>query len=147
MFVALETLEGFLGGHVAPMSALTEEQRQNQYLAAVAQENVERPARGETALDPNAPENRERRNTAQVNNHGSLFAFSDNLTTLRETHQFPFSSGKDIPAYTFEAVRTVFVELLCTPKSSMKNPSLLDCVGDDFGHWTTDESDWRARVH
>ena len=41
-----------------PMSALTEEQRQNQYFADVAQKNVERLARGETALDPNAPENR-----------------------------------------------------------------------------------------
>ena len=43
-----------------PMSALTEEQRQNQYLADVAQESVERLATGETALDPNAPENRQK---------------------------------------------------------------------------------------
>ena len=57
---------------MSPMSALTKEQRQNQHLAGVAQENVERLARGETALDPNAPENRERWNTAQVNNHGGL---------------------------------------------------------------------------
>ena len=63
--------------------ALTEELRQNQYLADVAQENAdERLARGEAALDPNTPENRERWNTAQVNNHESLFSFSDNLTTL-----------------------------------------------------------------
>ena len=67
---------------VLPMSALTEGQRQNQYLADVAQENVERLARGETALNPNAPENRERWNSAQVNNHESLLSFSDNLTTL-----------------------------------------------------------------
>ena len=30
----------------------------------------------------------------------------------------------NVPTYTFEAVRTVFVELFCTPKSSMENPSL-----------------------
>ena len=64
------------------MSALTEEQRQNQYLSDVAQENVVRLARGETALDPNAPENRKKWNPAQAINHESLFSFSDNLTTL-----------------------------------------------------------------
>ena len=30
----------------------------------------------------------------------------------------------NVTAYTFEAVRTVFVEIFCTPKSSMENPSL-----------------------
>ena len=65
-----------------PMSALSEEQRNNQYLANVAQENAERLTRGETALDPNTPENRERWTAAQVNNHESLFSLSDNLTTL-----------------------------------------------------------------
>ena len=30
----------------------------------------------------------------------------------------------DMPAYTCEAARTVFVELFGTPKSSMENPSL-----------------------
>ena len=86
-----------------PMSALGEEQRFSQYLAEVAQENAERLTRGETALDPNTPENRERWNTAQVNNHESLFPFSDNFMTLmfivardlteahRETYKFPFS--------------------------------------------------------
>ena len=64
------------------MSALTEEQKQNQYLAVVAQENAEKLTRGETALDPNTPESRERWNTAQVNNHERLLPFSDNLTTL-----------------------------------------------------------------
>ena len=33
-------------------------------------------------MDPNTPENRERGNTAQVNNYESLFPFSDHLTTL-----------------------------------------------------------------
>ena len=41
VFIAFETLEGFLDGHVAP--------------ADVAQENAERLTRSETALDPNAP--------------------------------------------------------------------------------------------
>ena len=33
--------------------------------------------------------------------------------------------GMNVTAYTFESERTVLVELFCTPKSSMKNPSLL----------------------
>ena len=66
---------------VLPMSVLSEEQRQNQYLA-VAQENAERLTRGETALDPNTPENPERWNIAQVKNHERLLSLSDNLTTL-----------------------------------------------------------------
>ena len=65
-----------------PMSSKSEEQRQGQYLADVAQENAERLTRGETALDPNTPENRERWNTTEVNNHESLFSFSDNLITI-----------------------------------------------------------------
>ena len=88
-----------------PMSALRGEQGQHQHLADVAQENAERLTRGQTASDPNTPENRERWNAAQVSNHDSLFPSSDNLATLlfivasdlseaqreRETHQFPFS--------------------------------------------------------
>ena len=62
--------------------------------------------------------------------------------------------GVDVPAHTFEAVKTVFVDLLCTRKSSMENPSLR-VSGDggsesntfivegsieiEFGHWATDE--------
>ena len=65
-----------------PMSALSEEQRQNQYLADVAQENAERQTRSETALDPSAPATRERWNAGQVSNNESLFSFSDKLTTL-----------------------------------------------------------------
>ena len=30
----------------------------------------------------------------------------------------------NVTAYTLEAVKTVFMELFCTPKSSMENPSL-----------------------
>ena len=62
--------------------------------------------------------------------------------------------GMNVTAYTFEAVKTVFVELFCTPKSSMENPSLRvsgtgsstnrtfiveDRAEDDFGHWATDD--------
>ena len=65
------------------MSSMSEEQRQGQYLADVAQENAERLTRGETALDPNTPEKNEKGGIlAQVNNHESLFPFSDNLITL-----------------------------------------------------------------
>ena len=64
------------------MSSMSEEQRQGQCLADVAQENAEKLTRSETASDPNTPENRERWNTAQVNHHESLFPFSDNLMTL-----------------------------------------------------------------
>ena len=62
--------------------------------------------------------------------------------------------GVNVAAYTFEAVRTVFVELFCTPKSSVENPSLRvkghggrtsrtfiveDFFGDEIGQWATDE--------
>ena len=61
----------------------------------------------------------------------------------------------DVTAYTFEAVRTVFVELFCTLKSSTENPSLRankdgshtsrtfiveDFIEDEFGPWATDEA-------
>ena len=90
-----------------PMSALSEEQTRSQYLADVAQKNSERELWGETVLDPNTPENRDRWNNAQVNTHESLFPFSDNLITLmfivasdlteaqRETDKFPFSQGNE----------------------------------------------------
>ena len=47
-FIALENLEGFL---VLPMSALSEEQRQHQYVADVTLENVERQRRSAEVLD------------------------------------------------------------------------------------------------
>ena len=88
-------------------------------------------------MDPNAPENRERWNTAQVNNDESLSSFSGNLTTLmffvasdlNETQRERLTSSlslrrMNVSAYTSESVRTVFVELFCTPKRSMENPSL-----------------------
>ena len=79
IFIALEAVKGFLDGHVADVRPESEEQRTNQYLSDVAQENVERPSRGETTLDPNAPATRERWNASQVSNHDSLFSFSDNI--------------------------------------------------------------------
>ena len=60
----------------------------------------------------------------------------------------------NVTAYTFQAVKTVFVELFCTPKSSMENPSLRvsghsgstnrtfiveNNAEDEYGQWATDE--------
>ena len=83
-----------------PLSIMSEERRQNQYLTDVAQENAERQTRGVNILDPNAQATRDRWNATEVSNHEKLFQFSDNLTTLiflvvsdlseaqRETHKF-----------------------------------------------------------
>ena len=65
----LETLEGFLDGHVADIHPERQSKEQNQYLADVTQEKAERLTRGETALDQNTLETREKWTTAQVNNH------------------------------------------------------------------------------
>ena len=66
----------------------------------------------------------------------------------------PSLLGVNVPAYTLEAVKTVFVELFCTPKSSMENFSLRvnrhggstnrtfiveSYTEDEFGQWATDE--------
>ena len=114
-------------------------------------------------LDPNAPTTQERSNAAQVNDHESLSSFIDNLTTLMfivasdlsETQREKLTSslylrGMDIPAYTFEAVKTVFAKLFCTPKSSMENQSghvssmnrtfiVEEHAANDFGQWAADE--------
>ena len=66
-----------------PMSALGEEQRRSLYLADVAQGNAERLTRGETALDPNTPENGGRWNTAQVNNDESVDRYTSHETFSR----------------------------------------------------------------
>ena len=43
----------------------------------------------------------------------------------RERHTIALPlKGVNVTAHTFEAVRTVFVELFCTPTSSMENRSL-----------------------
>ena len=89
-----------------PLSTVSEERRQNQYLADVTQENVERQRRSAEVLDANAPENRDKWYATQVNNHEKLFPSSYNLTTLmfivasdlsearRETHKVPFLFGE-----------------------------------------------------
>ena len=65
-----------------PMCTLSEEQRQNQHFAEVAQENADRQRRSAEILDLNAQETRDRWNATQVSNHERHFPFSDNLTTL-----------------------------------------------------------------
>ena len=65
-----------------PLLALSEEQRQCQYLADVNQENEERQKRNSEVLDPGALENRDRWNASQVSIHEQHFPFSDNLTTV-----------------------------------------------------------------
>ena len=69
-----------------PMSALSEEQRRIQYLADVAQEHAERLTRGETIMDPNTRENRERWNTAQMNDFLTILTC---LCVLCSTNQKP----------------------------------------------------------
>ena len=61
---------------------MSEEQRQGQYLADVAEENAERLTRGATALDPNTPENRERWNTAQVNEQRQSLSIQRQLDNI-----------------------------------------------------------------
>ena len=106
--------------------------------------------------------NRERWNVAQVKKHESLFSFSDNLTTwmfivasdVIEAQRERLTSslslkGMNTTTSTFQALRTTFLVLFCTPKSSMENPSLRvsglvssmnrmcivdDYAEDDFGH-------------
>ena len=69
--------------------------------------------------------------------------------------------GMNVTAYTVEAVKTVFVELFCTPKSSMENPKLRanrhggstnrtfivdNYAEDEFGQWAIDdEYTWQSR--
>ena len=65
-----------------PMSTVSEEQRQNPYLADVAQEKADRQTRSEELLDPNSQATRDRWNATHVSNHEKLFPFSDNLATL-----------------------------------------------------------------
>ena len=83
------------------------------------------------------------------------FVASDLTESQRETLTSSFALRRmNVTAYTFESVRTVFVQLLCTPKSLMEKPSLRvsrhvsslnrtfiveDYAEDDFGQWATDE--------
>ena len=120
------------------------------------------------ALDPGATEIRDRWNANQVNNHGRLFSIQRQLDNIdvccrkwfgwrlereRLTNSLSLK-GMSVTAYTFEAVRTEFVELFSTPKNSMENPSLRvsghvssmnrtfiveDYTEDDPGQWAKDE--------
>ena len=98
--------------------------------------------------------------------HERSFPFSDNLPTLmfivasdlseaqRETHKFLALKEMNVTVYTLEAVKTVFVALFCTRKSSMENPSLRvsghggstnrtfiveNYAEDEFGQWAIEE--------
>ena len=84
-----------------------------------------------------------------------LFVACDLTDAQRERLTSSLSlKGMNITAYTFEAVRTTFLELFCTPKSSLENPSLRvrgrvsntnrtfiveEYAEDDFGQWAKDE--------
>ena len=61
----------------------------------------------------------------------------------------------NVTDYTLDAVQTVFVELFCSPKSSLENPSLRvrghgdststtfiveNYAEDEYGQWATDEA-------
>ena len=63
--------------------------------------------------------------------------------------------GMTVPPYTLHAVKTVFMDLFRTPKSSMENPSLRpsehggstsrtfiveEYSEDEYGQWATDEA-------
>ena len=120
-----------------PTSSMSESRRQNQYHADVAEEDEEKRSRSQELLNLDSPETREEWNTRQVAADERPFPCSDNLTTLmfivasdlseaqRERLTSSLSHQEvDLAADTFEAVRTIFVELFCTPKSSRNNPSL-----------------------
>ena len=65
-----------------PMTAMSEERRQDQYLADVARENEDGQRRNADILEPNARETRDRWKATQVTTHEWSFPFSDNLKTL-----------------------------------------------------------------
>ena len=107
----------------------------DQYLADVNRESEDTQRRIEDMLFPDAQEIRERLNATQVTTHERLFPFSDNLTTLIFTVACGLSEaqkerltsclslqGVNVTVYTFEAVRTVFVELSCTSEKFIRKP-------------------------
>ena len=114
-----------------PLSSMTEQQRENQYQANMTQLNNERLNRNETAGT------RDNWYGTHVATHGSLFPFIDNVTTLMfivasdldEAQRERFTSSLSlrnmtVTAYSLDSVQVVFVELFCTPRSSMENSSL-----------------------
>ena len=150
-----------------PLSAMTEQQRESQYQADMTQSNAERQRRNEAALDPSQQGTRDKWYGTQVTAHERLFPFNDNSTTVmftvagdpREAQRERLTSSlslhnMNITAYTLDAVQTVFVDLFCSPKSSMENPSLRvsghggsasrtliveNYPEDEYGQWATDE--------
>ena len=106
--------------------------------------------------------NRDRRNR-----HQAAFPINDNLMALifvvladlTETQRERLAStlalrGVEVQQYTFEGVRTVFIELFCAPRSSLDNPSLraggaanrVFCIMESgemdqvYGYWCEDDS-------
>ena len=156
-----------------PLNSMSETTRQDQNLADVARLNPERQSRGQDLLNADLQENREEWNATQVAPPEMLFPFSDNLTTLRFISASGLSEaqrerrtsslslqGVYVTACTLKNVKAVFVELFCTPKCSIGNPSLRvntyagntsrtfiveDFIEDEFGHWATSRSNWRTR--
>ena len=77
------------------------------------------------------------------------------MTPRERDSQVPFSlQGMNVTDYTLEAVKTFFLELFCSPKISMENPSLRvsghgdstsrtftveNYAEDEFGQWASDE--------
>ena len=101
-------------------------------------------------------------------------AFSDNLTTLmfivasdlNEAQRERLTSSLSLRnmtviAKTLDSVQTVFVELFCSRKISMENPSLrvsghggsasrtftVENYADEYGQWATDEATDEQRLH
>ena len=103
--------------HMLLLALMSEERKQNEYLADLTQENCERHRRSDEVLDPKAPKTRDKWNVTQVGNH-DLFPFSGNLTTLvfivasdlsddqkEGLASSVFLQGMHAPAYTFEEVK------------------------------------------
>ena len=120
----------------------------------------------ENALDPGAPGLRNRWNANQVDIHENLFPFRDNLITLMFTVASDLSEAQrerltssfslkwiNITACIFEAVKTTFLELFCTPftpreRTRQQHEQNLHCGRLRWSRlWTMSQrwSDWWAR--
>ena len=135
-FITPQAFERLLDGH-ATTNNISENRRQNQFHADTARESREGRSRSQELLSPDLLKTSEEWNATQVAAHERLIPFSDNLTTFLFTVASDLSDaqrerltsflslqGVDVIAYTFEKLKTVFVELFCSPKSSMENLSL-----------------------
>ena len=153
---------------MSPLSATSQERRESQCVAGMTHLNAEISNRKlwRPCTLPNEQATRDNWNATHVSTHGSLFPSNDNLTTVmfigagdpreaqRERLTSSLFSPVNVTAYTLEAVKTVFVELFCSSKSSMENPSLFvsghdgstnrtfiveDYPEDEYGQWASDE--------